>query len=130
MTAAARAIGTRDRGAASLWALAGAVVVLTVALLVALRTSAVAARHRAAAAADLAALAAAGGIGVVGTDQICPRAQRIAGLDGARLTGCRTELAADGRSGTVDVAVTVTVYLAGLGRRPVTARARAGRLPA
>ncbi|MDQ6937644.1 MAG: flp pilus-assembly TadE/G-like family protein [Actinomycetota bacterium] len=119
-----------DRGAASLWVLGAGVLVLTTALLVATRTAAVTARHRAGTAADLAALAAAGQIGrTADSAAICRRAAEIAQADGARLTTCTAQLAADGRSGTVRVEVTISLRLAGLGPRPVSARARAGRLP-
>jgi secretion/DNA translocation related TadE-like protein len=91
-----------------------------------LRTEAVLARHRAESAADLAALAAAGRIGV-GTDY-CAAARRIASADGAVLDRCLPALDPDGRSGTVTVRVRANVHLPVVGTRTVTATARAGRL--
>lgn len=120
-----------ERGSATIWVLTGGALVLAVALVAIVRTSAVLARHRAETAADLAALAAANGIGVdASAPAMCRRAARIADLNGARLLDCRTLLDATGRSGTVTVRVAVTVRLAGVGTRSVTASARAGRLSA
>jgi secretion/DNA translocation related TadE-like protein len=93
------------------------------------RTEAVLARHRAGAAADLAALAAAGQIGVRPTGELCARAAEVATADGARVTSCATDLSADGRSGTVLVTVAVDVSLPFVGRQRVRAAARAARLP-
>ena len=56
----------RDRGSATIWVLACCALLLVVGRSSALRTAAVLARHRAEGAADLAALAAAGRIGVGG----------------------------------------------------------------
>ena len=118
-----------DRGSASLWVVAGGVLVLLVALVAVLRGSAVLARERAEAAADLAALAAAGGIGVDGSPRaMCARAMPIAAANRARLAGCAVRLGADGRTGTVDVTVAVRVRLAAVGSAVVHAHARAGRL--
>jgi secretion/DNA translocation related TadE-like protein len=93
-----------------------------------LRTEAVLARHRAESAADLAALAAAGRIGV-GADE-CAAARAIAAANGAAISRCSLELAADGRSGTVDVRVSASASLPVVGARTVTASARASRLAA
>lgn len=111
-----------------MWVLSACVLVLLAGSAAVLRTEAVLARHRAESAADLAALAAANRIGV-GTDY-CAAARRIAAADGAVLDRCRTDLAADGRSGTVMVRVHASVRLPVVGARTVTASARAGRLEA
>jgi secretion/DNA translocation related TadE-like protein len=116
-----------DGGSASVWVVACSAVVLLVGVAASLRTSAVLARHRAESAADLAALAAAGRIGR--SDDGCAMAGSIAAANGTQLVGCRTVLAADGRSGTVDVVVRLGVHLPGLAGQQVTASARAGRMP-
>lgn len=108
--------------------LACSALVLLVGVAVSLRAGAVLARHRAESAADLAALAAAGRIGLA--DDVCAPAGPIARANGGVLVRCRATLAADGRSGTVDVEVSVAVRLAGVGERQATASARAGRLAA
>jgi len=118
----------QDRGSASIWVLAGALLLFAVAAAGTLRGLAVLARHRAESAADLAALAAAGRIGVA--DDACARAADIAARNDARVTSCRVRLAADGRSGAVRVVVAAPVALPGIGSRQVTASARAGREPA
>ena len=108
---------------------AGGVLVLLVALVAVLRGTAVLARERAEAAADLAALAAADGIGIDGSSSaICARAEPIVAGNHARLAGCVVRLAGSGRTGTVDVTVAVRVRLAAIGNVVVHARARAGRL--
>jgi secretion/DNA translocation related TadE-like protein len=118
--------GRDDRGSASVWVLACSALVLLVAVAVSLRAGAVLARHRAESAADLAALAAAGRIGTA--DDVCEPAGPIARANGGALVRCRTRLAPDGRSGSVDVEVSVAVRLPGIGWRRATASARAGRL--
>jgi secretion/DNA translocation related TadE-like protein len=126
---AASSSAADDRGSASLWVLAGGVLVLLVAFVAVARGSAVLARERAEAAADLAALAAADGIGVDGsTASLCHRAAGIARQNGARVRSCSVRLGADGRTGTVDVTVTVGARLAGVGDVQVSASSRAGRL--
>ena len=117
---------TRDRGSASIWVLACCGLVAVIAYASVLRTSAVLARHRVETAADLAALAAAGRIGV-GTD-VCGAAADIAAMNGARVIECVPTLAADGRSGEVSVRLAMVVRLAVVGTRTVVASARAGRL--
>jgi secretion/DNA translocation related TadE-like protein len=92
------------------------------------RGLAVLARHRAESAADLAALAAAGQIGV--NDQGCAVAAQVARDGGGTLRTCLVRLAGDGRSGTVSVRVTVTVRLPIVSAQTVSASARAARLPA
>jgi secretion/DNA translocation related TadE-like protein len=116
-----------DRGSASIWVLACAVLVVLVGVLASLRASAVLARHRAESAADLAALAAAGRIGV--DSEGCAAARSIATDNGAALERCHLVLDPDGRSGTVDVTITLGVHLPGVGTQRVVATARAGRLP-
>jgi len=116
-----------DRGSASIWVLACCALLLTVAFASTLRASAVVARHRAEAAADLAALAAAGQIGV--SNGICAAAERIAAANGATVRHCVPVLAASGRSGTVTVWLALRVRLPIVGARDVLASARAGRDP-
>jgi len=106
--------------------LACSALVLLLGVVVSLRAGAVLARHRAESAADLAALAAAGRIGLA--DDVCAPAGPIARANGGLLIRCRPTLAADGRSGSVDVEVTVAVRLPGVGEQQAIASARAGRL--
>lgn len=115
-----------DAGSASIWVLSCAALLLVVAAAGVVRAAAVVARHRAESAADLAALAAAGRIGVSGS--ICPAAAAVAVANGARLRSCTPALAPDGRSGTVVTTVALPVALPVVGRREVIASARAGRL--
>lgn len=115
-----------DRGSAAIWVLAGCALLLSVGWAGVLRTEAVLARHRAESAADLAALAAAGRIGV-GPDE-CAAARSIAAANGAAVSRCSLDLASDGRSGTVVVRVRAGVRFPVVGARTVTASARAGRL--
>lgn len=120
--------GKGERGSATLWLISGCLLLFLAGSVVTLRASAVLARHRAETAADLAALAAATRIGT-GTDP-CAAARRIATANGASLLACRAVLAADGRTGTVDVRAQVTMRLPALGSRQASATARAGRFPA
>ncbi|TAM90445.1 MAG: hypothetical protein EPN43_05655 [Jatrophihabitans sp.] len=117
--------GGGDRGSASLWIVAACLVLLLAGTVVTVRAAAVAARHRVETAADLAALAAAGRIGTGG--QPCGAAREIAVRNGARLVACATDLAADGRSGTVEVRAEVSLHLPLLGDRIASAAARAQR---
>lgn len=122
--------GATDCGSASLWVLTGGLLVLTVALFIGLRSTAVVARHRAEMAADLAALAAAQGIGIdASTTQMCRRGARIADDNGARLQKCTVRLEPSARSGSVQVVATVAVHIAGLGTEQAVARAEARRDP-
>lgn len=121
-------VAASDRGAAALWVVAACVLIAVIAEVVVVRTGAVLARHRAESAADLAALAGAGRIGVGGVP--CAAAAAIATANGTSLTACAVALGPGGRSGTVDVRVTAVLRLPVVGRRTVTASARAGRLPA
>jgi secretion/DNA translocation related TadE-like protein len=109
------------------WVLACCSLLILVGAAGVLRTEAVLGRHRAESAADLAALAAAGQIGV--SAGICPAAQTVAAANSATVVGCVPDLAADGRSGAVRVRVAVTVRLPVVGTRTVLASARAGRDP-
>lgn len=115
----------RDTGSASIWVLACCALLVVVTAFATLRALAVLARHRAEASADLAAIAAASQIGV--NDKACVVATRIAERNGARLRRCRLDVAPDGRSGTVLVAVTVSVRLPVVGAEQIQATARAGR---
>ncbi|WP_256385834.1 Rv3654c family TadE-like protein [Jatrophihabitans sp. GAS493] len=124
-------IGSRrsgsERGAGVVWVVAFSAVLLLLATVVAVRTTAVLARHRAESAADLAALAAATRIGV-GTDE-CDAARMVAAANRAALVGCDLTLDSDGRSGEVRIVVHLPVQLGlGLGHQLVTASARAARL--
>lgn len=116
-----------DRGSATVWLLACCALLMVVAGAATLRTLAVLARHRAESSADLAALAAAGRIGVSGDS--CPTAARVAQRNGARLGSCRLRLDPDGRSGSVVVSVILIARLPVVGGREIRATARAGRLP-
>lgn len=115
-----------DRGSATVWILVGCLLVAVVGGAAVVRTEAVLARHRAEAGADLAAVAAAGRIGVDADP--CATARRVAEANAARVTRCVTRLEANGRSGTVVVAVRLDVRLPVVGERHVDATARAGRL--
>lgn len=117
-----------DRGSASIWVLACSLAVLAFGYAVTTIGLAVLGRHRADAAADLAALAAAGRIGVGGDP--CAAARVIAAANHATLTGCATSLDPPGRSGTVTVRVRVPAHLPLVGATATTATSRAGRLPA
>ncbi len=119
--------GPGDRGAAAVWVLGCGAVVLAVAMLVLVRSLAVLARHRAETAADLAALAAAGRIGVGGDP--CLAARAVARADDAELRSCVVSLDAGGRSGTVRIEVRARARLPVVGVREAAARARAARLP-
>jgi secretion/DNA translocation related TadE-like protein len=116
-----------ERGSASIWVVSCCALLLVVAGVLTVRGLAVVARTRAETSADLAALAAAGQIGLGGDP--CAAAGRIAARNGAQLRGCHVALSADGRSGTVLVAVELGLQLPIVGRRSVVASARAARLP-
>jgi secretion/DNA translocation related TadE-like protein len=118
-----------ERGSASVWVVVAGLLVLLAASVIVARTEAVLARHRAGVAADLAALAAAGQIGLRPPKEACSRAATVAAEDGAHVLSCTADLSADGRSGTVRVTVAVDVSLPFVGRQQVRASARAARLP-
>ena len=109
-----------DRGSATVWVLALCGVLVSLGAAAVLVGGAVAGRHRAEAAADLAALAAAGRA-VSGAADPCAAAESVASANGAVLESCAVHPGA-----VVEVRVTVGVMLGPLGRRPASARARAG----
>ncbi|MEX5719419.1 Rv3654c family TadE-like protein [Geodermatophilus maliterrae] len=112
--------GERERGSATVWAVALAGVLAAVGLAAVLVGAAVVARHRAGSAADLAALAAASRA-VVGDPAACTTADEVAQVNGAGLTACTV-----GDGAVVEVSVEVGVRLGPLGTRRATATARAG----
>ncbi|MEO6885247.1 MAG: Rv3654c family TadE-like protein [Jatrophihabitantaceae bacterium] len=114
-----------DRGSATIWVCACAALLMVLSYAHVVRAEAVLGRHRAESAADLAALAAAGQIGV--SADPCAAAARIAAANSATLNECRPSLAADGRVGAVRVRIALSVHLPILGERTVFASARAGR---
>jgi secretion/DNA translocation related TadE-like protein len=116
-----------ERGSASVWVVTCCALLMVVAGVATIRGLAVLARHRAESAADLAALAAAGRIGVA--DDECAAAARIARRNSARVLSCRLRLAPDGRSGTVFISIGLTARLPAVGIRRVVATARAAREP-
>lgn len=131
MTTGAAAAGRRlesERGSATIWVLACCALLVAVSAVVVVRSLAVLARHRAESGADLAAVAAAGRIGL--DDRACAVATRIAAQNGGRLRSCTLQLDATGRTGTVTVAVAVRLRLPIVGSQSVTATARAARLTA
>lgn len=121
MPARGRALRARgaERGSATIWILALATVLWTVAMGVMLVGQARAARHRAGAAADLAALA---GASRVSDGMPCKPASLVARVNGGKLVACVV------RGETVDVVVEVPLGRLGplVGERGVRARARAG----
>ena len=108
-----------DRGSATVWAVAGVAVIMTVFLVGLHLGSAVIARHRAEAAADLAALAAAG-IAVEGVEAACDRAGELAAAMGGTVTSCGPV----GWDALVEVRVPTEVALPGIDG--AAGRARAG----
>ena len=111
---------TRERGSATVWVLGLSAVMGLVAAAAVLVGAATVARHRATAAADLTALAAAGRA-VLGADDACAVAERVARANGAELTGCSV-----GADAVADVTVRVPVHVGRLGVFSATGRARAG----
>ena len=120
-----------DRGSATLWTVAVALVVMLSTAAVMLIAIAISARHRVATAADLSALAAASVLAsaqVAGNstttsaaEQACVAARDIAEANGARLSECEVD------GPIVDVVTTVTVpAIRYLGEQSVSAHARAG----
>lgn len=116
-----------DRGSAAVWVLACTSLLMLVATISVLRSTAILARRRAETAADFAALAAAVRIGVA-TDE-CAAAGPITAANGAVLVGCELRTSPDGRSGTVAVRVRVDARLPIVGTVSSTATARAARDP-
>lgn len=111
----------RDRGAATVVACVGAVVLLVVTGLAVHVGAAVLARQRAEAGADLAALAGAAQL-LRGAGFACAAADEVARANGVVVTGCRT----DGLDLLVEVAVDVGGALGGA----AVGRARAGPIAA
>lgn len=128
MTRAAHATATRDRGSATIWTLAVALIVMTSTAAVLLVGIATAARHRVATAADLSALAAAATLASAqvggesdGPRQACGVAADIALANGARIGECRVD------GSMVEVLAIVRLPGTGyVGAHSVSARARAG----
>jgi secretion/DNA translocation related TadE-like protein len=118
---------SRDSGSATILMLGIAAVVLAAGCATAMLAAAISARHSAQAAADLAALAAATHIGI--DDGGCAAAERIASRNGAQLDGCVIQIAADGRSGIVEVTVSRPAGTGPLAGLRATARAAAEREP-
>lgn len=118
--AAARRRACRERGSATIWAVAVAAAVWAVAAALMAVGAARVGRHRAQSAADLSALAAAR-LAFVVPDRGCARAEALARANGAEVTGCVV-----GQDGIADIQVTVRLSLPVLGPRPITALARAG----
>lgn len=114
-----------QRGSASIRVLAGSALVIFATLVVQVRLAATFARHRVESAADLAALAAASGIGTSAAP--CESAARIARLNAGRVTYCALDLDDSGRAGTVRVRISGEMHVVGIGVRQVTASARAAR---
>ncbi|HEY3736216.1 MAG TPA: Rv3654c family TadE-like protein [Jatrophihabitans sp.] len=117
---------SRDRGSATIWVLACISLLALVTVAATMRSAAILARHRAESAADLAALAAATGLGR--TADPCSLAYTVAALNGAEVSNCTVEAAEAAQAGSVRVWVTRELHLPILGTRQVTARARAARV--
>ncbi len=117
----------RERGSATIWVVACLGLIGAVAFVATVQAAAILSRHRAETAADLAALAAAGQIGVAGDP--CGEAKLLASANDALVTACDANLAEDGLSGDVRVQVARDVHLPVVGVRHVTARAHAQREP-
>jgi secretion/DNA translocation related TadE-like protein len=127
MTGQGKRAHPAERGSASIWLLGLVALVLAVTLTVLIQSAAILGRHRLQRSADLAALAAAGQIGL-GSDP-CQAARRIATANRAVLDRCVANLDPDGRSGTVAVWLSGRIGLPLLGPRSLHGRSRAGRLP-
>jgi secretion/DNA translocation related TadE-like protein len=109
---------SRERGSATIWALATGLVFVIAAVTLAVAGSTTVARHRAQAAADFAALGAAARTWD-GESAACGRAADLSARNGAELVACRLE--------GLDAVVTVEVRGVGAGRwGAVRASARAG----
>ncbi|MEU9835064.1 Rv3654c family TadE-like protein [Streptosporangium sp. NPDC048047] len=117
---AARSRAGRERGSATIWAVAVMAAVWAMAAVIMTVGAARVGRHRAQSAADLSALAAAR-LAFVVPDRGCTRAEALARANGAEVTGCVV-----GQDGIADIQVTLRLPLPGLGFRPITALARAG----
>lgn len=121
--------GGCDRGAATVWALALASVLLLAGLITLAAVEQGLARQRAATAADLAAIAGAQALA-----DPCGRAQASAEANGAVLTGCRVEPTVGEVAADVFVDVQMAppalvvrlLDLLGRSAHPISATARAG----
>ncbi|MDF5754871.1 Rv3654c family TadE-like protein [Spongiactinospora sp. TRM90649] len=111
--------GGRERGAATLWGVAFAGVLMAMAMAIVYVGMARVARHRAQSAADLSALAAAR-LSVHGPERACARAGLSASANHAVLERCSVE------GMIAEVQVSVRFALPGVGERRVMSRARAG----
>ena len=128
MRPAANATMGHDRGSATVWTVAVALIVMASTAAVLLVGVAIAARHRVATAADLSALAAAAALASAqsggGSDaavQACGVAADIASANGARIGECQVH------GSIVDVLAIVRLTGIGyVGAHSVSARARAG----
>jgi secretion/DNA translocation related TadE-like protein len=114
-----------EDGSATIWVLGCAALLAVVTAVAVLRGAAVLARHRAEGAADLAALAAAGHIGLDRAG--CAAAAAVAAANGARLQSCVLSQGVDARTGSVVVRVVMPVHVPGAAVGSVSASARAGR---
>ena len=114
-----------DRGAATMFAAALAVVLVMAATVAVLVAMAVLAGHRARAAADLAALA--GATAAAGGLDACRTAQAVAEANGATVTAC--DLAGTPASFVVSVTVAVPTGLRDPLPTAVHADAKAGNVP-
>lgn len=111
----------RERGSASILAVAIGLTVLLLAIAIAAIAAAMVARHQAQAAADFAALAAAPHA-LAGQEFACALALHIAEANGGRLVKC----AVDGLDAVTTVAVSIDLPVPGLGARTAEATSRAG----
>ncbi|WP_245812152.1 Rv3654c family TadE-like protein [Actinophytocola xinjiangensis] len=109
----------RDRGSATLWAVAGIAVLFALGIAVVWAGVGVNTRHRAVAAADLSALAAASNVGD-GEDVACGKAQWVSTRMRVTMTSCRVEWP----DALVEVSAVPPGVLESFG--PAEARARAG----
>jgi secretion/DNA translocation related TadE-like protein len=108
-----------EDGSATVWVLALALPVLTMAATAGLHAQAVLLRHRVEQAADRAALAGAWALAASGGDAACPAAGRIAATDRADVVGCTVSA----ERVTVELALAARLPL--LGEVQVRARAAA-----
>ncbi|WP_406319297.1 flp pilus-assembly TadE/G-like family protein [Streptosporangium sp. NBC_01639] len=112
--------GGRDRGAATVWAVALIALIFVVAGAVVSAGVARVARHRAQSAADLSALAAAR-LALAAPERGCAVAASLAEGNGARIIRCSVH-----GDGVAQVQVAVWLSLPLVGARRITADARAG----
>jgi secretion/DNA translocation related TadE-like protein len=128
MTRTTGATTTRDRGSATIWTVAVALIVMTSTAAVQLVAVAIAARHRVATAADLSALGAAARLASAqsggesdAAQQACGVAADIAFANDARISECHVD------GSMVEVLAIVRLPSIGyVGAHSASARARAG----